>query len=308
MKGQETDPSSGVRGLLARGQEDRRTAVSTAAGPTAVDLLSRPLHPDGVVNLGRIARQVGVPRPVPELHDTSPTVIVPPGDVDIVLDPQWLADLDDPTLVISPSYVGPDRRGDARGASESPSGGQPGSRLVRRGVQVVLMTALAVVSLVMIASHSAPVAPHAPTPAAAAPGTPGTVGQRSAHPSRSPARRSARSVARHRSVPEIGRVVDGAASAASSSAGAIRSERVADAATVAAIRTSAREQSRVVRSIWRTVAAQRRAAAVIDRVERNGARRGTARKDRSTTSSRAVVVGLDSAAEDALGAVIGLLG
>lgn len=316
MKGQETDPSSGVLGLLTRGQEDRRTAASAADGPTAVDLLSRPLHPAGVINLGRVAPRVGAPRPVPELPcDPPPTVVVPSGDVDIVLDPQWLADLDDPTLVISAGYVGPDRRRASRDESEHPSGGHPGGRLVRRGVLVVLMTALAVVSLVLMASQSSPPAPHAPTRATAVTGAPGTGGQRSGRPSRSATRRAARagavdrrSMARHRSAPDTGRALGGAASATPASAAVIRSQRVADAATVSAIRTSARAQSRVVRSMWRTVATQRRVAAVIARVERNGARRAGAKGDRSTTPPRPDLVGLGSTVEDAFGAVIGFLG
>ena len=92
MTGQEFDPTPGVQGLRTHGQEGHRRTVSPIGGTTVLDLLAVPVE---TVPCGAVDRL---------------PMVVPSADVEVVLDPSWLVDLHDPTLVISPGYVGPDRR------------------------------------------------------------------------------------------------------------------------------------------------------------------------------------------------------
>jgi len=103
------------------------------------------------------------------------SLAVRPEDVEVFVAPEWLADLHDPTLVISRTYVGPDRRRVDRSAPLEPSWGL---RSARRIVQVVCMTALVVVPLIIIVNRSVPPAvtgtpPPAVREAVTVAGTPG---------------------------------------------------------------------------------------------------------------------------------------
>ncbi|MGA2837921.1 MAG: hypothetical protein ABSF84_15110 [Acidimicrobiales bacterium] len=86
-------------------------------------------------------------------------MVVRPEDVDIVVTPESVADLYDPSLVISPGYIGPDRRRHDRSTAVS-----PGSPLwLRRVMLVVFLTAVVVAPLTIISSRSVPPAATAPT-------------------------------------------------------------------------------------------------------------------------------------------------
>ena len=93
-------------------------------------------------------------------------VAVRPEEIEVVVLEEWLADLHDPSLVIAPGYIGPDRRRAVRTTAPQ-QGGLP--LWFRRVCLVAFLTALCVVPLTMIASRSVPPAlTPAPTPQAAA--------------------------------------------------------------------------------------------------------------------------------------------
>jgi hypothetical protein len=123
MTGQGFGPPSGVRGLRTDGQEGHRGTVPRHRGTTVLDLL--------------------------ELPDGS-------APCRAVLDPAWLTDLHDPTLVITPGYVGPDRRRSDRTWDGAPAAPDRRARLIRRAIQVLVTTVAVVVPLVLIASPAAP--------------------------------------------------------------------------------------------------------------------------------------------------------
>jgi len=79
-------------------------------------------------------------------------------DVEIVLVPEWLADLHDPTLVISHGYVGPDRR---QGDRSLPGYGGADFRTLRTGrfvpiALIVCITLVLAVPLTLMAARSVP--------------------------------------------------------------------------------------------------------------------------------------------------------
>lgn len=93
----------------------------------------------------------------------------PAGASDVVITPDLVADLHDPTLVITHGYVGPERRHADRRSGEWPTTAGSRPSLARRALSVVLLTAAVVVPLTMIAARSVPpaTANGAPTPATA---------------------------------------------------------------------------------------------------------------------------------------------
>ena len=291
MRGPEHDPSSGVLSARTRGQEGHRRVTCPSGGPSAVDLLSRPLHPAGLLDLGHAVRPLRPTGPYAAVPDLwHPTVAVPADDVEVVVDPRWLDDLDDPNLIISAGYVGPDRRRSPRDEGATALDGRRRAAILRRGVQVLAMTALAVMSLALIASHSAPPAAHTPSAATTATAPASATGRPvTGHSSRATIRQGARTeaaaqraLARHRSTPAA-TTAPGSAVAPATATDALRSAQAAGAAVVAWIRTSAREQSAAARSAQRTAAAQRRAAASAARAERHGARRPAGSRRRTAT-------------------------
>jgi hypothetical protein len=74
---------------------------------------------------------------------------------EVYVPPEMLSDLHDPRLVITPDYVGRDRRRPGIGRGRPARGGRPSLRL-RDVVTVALVTAAAVVPLTLIASQQAP--------------------------------------------------------------------------------------------------------------------------------------------------------
>ena len=139
MNGQGQDRSPGVKELLAAGGGTHHGTSSPAVGParSAIDVLPR-------------------------------EVVVHPTDVEIIVGADLLADLHDPSLVISHGYVGPDRRRFDR--SIPPPTGMP--MWLRRTMLVVFLTTVVVVPLTMISVRSVP--PAASSPGASQPQTPTT--------------------------------------------------------------------------------------------------------------------------------------
>ena len=91
-----------------------------------------------------------------------------PKDIEIIVGADLLADLHDPSLIISQGYVGPDRRRFDR--SIPPPTGMP--MWLRRTMLVVFLTTVVVVPLTMISVRSVP--PAASSPGASQPQTPTT--------------------------------------------------------------------------------------------------------------------------------------
>ena len=136
MTTQAQDRSSGVLGLPTRGRERHGEALPAQAVPTVSDLLAAP-----------VARTRARP------------VVVPAEDVEVVLAPEWLADLHDPSLIISPNYVGPDRRR----ADRSPIGPRARPRRDRTHRSGLRLVGIAIVALAAILSLAAMAVPSAPT-------------------------------------------------------------------------------------------------------------------------------------------------
>jgi len=105
---------------------------------------------------------------------------VPAGDVEVVVDPHWLMDLHDPTLVISEGYVGPDRRHAHRAWDAGLQHRRRRDRFLHRVVQVAVMTIAVVVPLTLIVARSVPpAAPSTPPSASVAAPAAATAGHRS---------------------------------------------------------------------------------------------------------------------------------
>ena len=260
------DPSTGVHGLVATGWP----VETEEAAPTRV-----PAH---------LAPHSAVTKLAP---------VRPPGPTDtmveVVMAPELLADLHDPTLIISINYVGPDRRRTERGAPvlPGPAYGVRRNGWMRRVAQALLVAAL-VVPLALIADHSAPAATTVAPPSAAA-ATPAAA-TATAHGSR-----AFTATPRHLAKVEaaylkaVTRATDGAGATAraagparSSSAVPAQSAGAAPARSAlrhqaAEARLAAHQQAAEVRAAARTAAAQRRAQARADRAARISAKNGGAR-------------------------------
>jgi hypothetical protein len=252
MTGQGSDPTSGVQELLTRGQEGRRRTASPIGGATVVDLLA---VPDEAVR-----EDPGDRRPV----------VVRPDEVEVVLDPSWLLDLHDPSLVISHSYVGPDRR--LVGRTEDAPGPISARwfRLLRRVIQVAVLTAAVVVPLVLIASPAVPPAARSTPPAAtkATPATTAARGHRAPRTLRASGTRPARVVragAAHQRALARARA---AAVAAAPAATAASPRATASARSASRVRNHARTVQ--VRAAARAAAARHRADRAAARSRRGG--------------------------------------
>jgi hypothetical protein len=132
MTMQAQEQSSGVLGLLTRGRERHGEA---RPAPTVSDLLA-----------------------VPVLRTRAQPVVVPAEDVEVVLAPEWLADLHDLSLIISPNYVGPDRRRTDRHPT-GPRARPRHDRTHRSGLRLVW---IAIVALGLVLSLAAVVVPSGP--------------------------------------------------------------------------------------------------------------------------------------------------
>jgi hypothetical protein len=110
------------------------------------------------------ADAVAGPRPGTALAVRPRETVVVPGDSGLVVTPEHLADLHDPSLIISGGYVGPDRRRFDRADPPAP----PVPEWLHRILVVVFLTALVVTPLTLIAARSVPPAATSPN---AAPGS-----------------------------------------------------------------------------------------------------------------------------------------
>ena len=99
----------------------------------------------------------------------SRAVIVAPEDVEIVFPSSLVADLHDPSLVISHGYVGPDRRRFDRASPPVPSGPPAWLRRIR---SVALLTAMVVLPLTAISARSVPPASVGAAPSQSAQAAP----------------------------------------------------------------------------------------------------------------------------------------
>jgi hypothetical protein len=121
--------------------------------------------------VGSLVEPAGVPELVlaASPHPSGRVIVVRPEDTVIIV-PEWLADLDDPTLVISSGYIGPDRRRSDRSVAGStdPTPRTSRFRLLKRIGQVACMTLVVAVPLTLISSRSVPPATSGSPPAATA--------------------------------------------------------------------------------------------------------------------------------------------
>jgi len=138
--------------------------VMNGQGHTRAPGVQEPLAPEGGTDR-RDVFPVGDPS-AGVLATLADSTAVRSRELEVVITPDLVADLYDPTLVISHAYVGPERRRTDRSA---PSAGVPS--WVRKVVSVLLLTAAVVVPLTMIAARSVPPAVSGP-PSAPATGTP----------------------------------------------------------------------------------------------------------------------------------------
>jgi hypothetical protein len=135
MTMQAQERSSGVLGLLTRGRERHGEVLPAQAVPTVSDLLAA----------------------APVLRTPAQPVVVPAEDVEVVLAPEWLADLHDPSLIISHNYVGPDRRRTDR----HPTGPRARPGYARTHGSGLRLVGIAIVALALVLSLAAVVVPSA---------------------------------------------------------------------------------------------------------------------------------------------------
>jgi hypothetical protein len=259
------DQLSGAQELLARGPEDHREVVHIVDPLTTADLL---------------AGTSGDP--------AGRSIMVRAVDIEVVVAPEWLADLHDPTLVISHGYVGPDRRRSDRGAPRDaePTDRTLLDRLLRRIGQIVCMTLVVAVPLTLIASRSVPPATNgAPTPAtAASPRSAGRVGHHATHVFTASAQQVAKADAAYQRAlaREQDELVTGApdsgggATVATGSAGVpadVSLQSAQASAAAAAATVAAQAQAAAARAAAQAAAAQRRAQAQAARAAAQAAKR-----------------------------------
>jgi hypothetical protein len=259
MTGQGHDQLSGVQGLLTRGQEDHREVAPAVDLPTALDLLA------------------GTP-PVP----AGRHVTVRPADVEIVIAPDWLADLHDPTLVITRGYVGPERRRTDRGApGYAPTTRTLRSSWFRRIAQIVCMTVAVAVPLTLIAARSVPPATDGASPSASAgvPKATGPSARRGAPTFTASPQQVARADAAYqralvRQQATVGTASGGPGATAAQTVGAtsVMGPKAAHVAAAAQARATAEREATQARAEAQAAAAVRRAEAQAARAEAQAAK------------------------------------
>ena len=243
MTGQGNRRSSGVPAVGNRGQARRGQPHAPSEPPSAVDLF----HGTTMVRVRR-------------------PVSVRPEDIEIVVAPEWLADLHDPRLVISPGYVGTERRQVDRVTSgyTAPAGRVRRARWQRQIAKIVGMTLVIAIPLTVVAGRSGSASTGNPPPAnrttaktAAAPGH---------HASRlasASSRRAAKAQAASRRAAAHQRAADGLAVSPSGTRAAriVRSTGGAAVAQHQATQTAAarsHQQAAQARALVRAAAMQRR--------------------------------------------------
>jgi hypothetical protein len=175
--------------------------------------------------------------------------------------PEMVADLHDPRLIISPDYVGRDRR-HALVLPPRYAPARPSTHRMAQAVMVAVVTAAAVVPLTLMVAHDASSSPGPPSathtqvqPVATAQG-PRTPRVRGARAGTSPAARSAAHQARSRDRA----VAHSARAAAHSARAAAAAEQRATRAAQASSRAEQRSANRAARASRRSEAHAARAA------------------------------------------------
>jgi hypothetical protein len=220
-------------------------------------------------------------------------IVVPAGDIEVVT-PDLVADLYGPSLVISPGYVGSDRRRTDRSAQPE----RGASQWRRRAIQVVVLTAMVVIPLTMISARSIPPAATGPTSTQAqSSGKAGSVSSTGSqrgttHVFRASSQQIARAEAAYRrALARDGDSAPAATSAASGggagagtaltsartaagqvAAGAAKGQQEAAAAAAAQARAAAQAEAAQRRATDRAAAVQRRQARAATRAENQTAR------------------------------------
>jgi len=239
---------------------------------------------------------------------TRRQIAVRPGDVEVIVPPDLLADLHDPTLIITSGYVGPERRRTDRGAGghTAPPSVAPGAQWLRRILHIVMMTLIVVVPLTWIAARSTPAAttatppPSASPTAAAAPRDHGRAARHGSHVfGATPAQLAKAEAAYHRQLARVegaggGTPVVAAPSGAPASPSPTPTQ-TAGVAVPAQARQLAQQQAAQARQAAqllaaqtraqaRAAAAERRIEAAADRAAARSARTGGARHPGSATT------------------------
>ena len=261
MTGPDHDRASGVQALLTRGQGHLVEAPVGAEFPTAIDLLAGAAP-------GRSRRHLTV-----HLED-----------VEIVFGPEWLADLHDPTLVISHGYVGPDRR---RGDRSLPGYGGAGVHTRRIGrfvsiARIVCITLVLAVPLTLMAARSVlssstgtltPAASTGHHRSAGTTATPGQVARVDAAHQRALARRQLAAGTRGG---------NGAVSVDRTGvASTVTQQHQARASAAVQARVAAQQQAAQMRAATQAAAAQRRAAVKAAAAQRRAAVKAAAAQRRA---------------------------
>jgi hypothetical protein len=259
MRGQGYDRAPGVQELLAPEGATGRRAVLRVPEPsgTGLDVLHR-------------------------------TEAIGPEDIEVVVTPDLVADLHDPTLVISHLYVGPDRRRPGRAAPH-------GHRIHgwrRRSLTVVLLTAAVVVPLTLIAALSVPpTAPGHPPAPATAPTVSGSTHalHRAVRQAAASSRKAARAEAvGRRARARIAATGSGAPTGMVSPSSALASPAPSTPAAVSAAAARTRAEAPAVerRAVDRSVAAGVRANARIQAAQRRAGRTQSRARARLARASR----------------------
>lgn len=207
-----------------------------------------------------------------------------PADFRVVITPDLLADLYDPTLVISHGYVGPERRHADRSARARET-----HSWFRKPLSVALLTAAVVIPLTMIAARSFPPVtsgrPTAPATGQPAPGsTAGPTTRRTQVPGASSRQIARTEAASQRALARAGAAAAArsaalsaapqhtAASAAGAAAGAVAVQARADAWVATATSRQARAEARAAAQATRAKAQATRAKAQAARAKAQAAR------------------------------------
>jgi len=226
---------------------------------------------------------------------TRRQIAVRPGDVEVIVPPDLLADLHDPTLIITSGYVGPERRRTDRGAGghTAPPSVAPGAQWLRRILHIVMMTLIVVVPLTWIAARSTPAAttatppPSASPTAAAAPRDHGRAARHGSHVfGATPAQLAKAEAAYHRQLARVEGAGGGTpvVAAPSGAPASPTPTQTAGVAVPAQARQAAQLLAAQTRAQARAAAAERRIEAAADRAAARSARTGGARHPGSATT------------------------
>ena len=262
-----------MQGLLTRGPAYRGEPHAPSDPPSAIDLFhGTTMTPD--------RRQVAVS----------------PDDIEIVVAPEWLTDLHDPTLVITPGYVGAERRRIDRGTpgSAPPTGRARRNRWAKQIAKLVCMTLVVAVPLTLVAGRSVSASTGTPPAATKTPSkSSGGPGHHRARRSTASSHRAARAEAASRRA--IGRqqssvnpVGSPSATRAPHIARSTDGSAVAQQQAAQAAAALSHQQEAQVRALNQAAATQRRTQVRAARAAAQAAGSGAARRHPASASSATV--------------------